>query len=858
MASFLRNASQCEELIRLWELQLQVEEALQKTLTPVSPDIAQSEGRPYFKIPLPGKKHSDFFSFLLREQCELPLNIQKEQVPFLKYLHRQDKIKRKYHQEMEHDFIVGFPAFYYKNRFGQEKLSALFKFPLLKIEYPKTFDSIASGPQASFITDTIELWQSDIAEDEVGLTYWIDEFFLQEELEVADDEILAFRKEAAEKSYSSSDLLIAFCRKICKADSIGAQDDTVFDHIVRSLSAHLRTIENHSRNRQAVAVYPYSLVYKLEENQPTRQLQVELNSIVDRGLIERLPPKHPAKLYLFGNNEEEGYARSIAGQYLNSPLTKSQYNAIKVVRKRKLSTINGPPGTGKTHTIRNIAADRFVRYVADIASPDHVAADLHDLTLVASTNNRAVDNALEGMEIDDLLPVSIRMGSRIVMSRTTVDFLKLYCKKLSKMREHISLREFYSLKKKLKDALKKSKNGRMDTPQIYYDAYLLARKVLNAWAGANRDKLLKLLRTIILDIEEKRGIKSLKRKKNLYLFASAFPLVGSTLLSLRNLFPLEASSIGMVIIDEAGQCQPSYILPALVRARQAAMIGDVLQLEPIAKLRMDDIETLSRKRNVDIDPDSLRFFTASAEVPRSSQHIAITACHAIHELKEHFRCQPPIIRVCMQLCGYDLDVKTKTTRTFDSHLFYKDVQGNERRCGGSWANDAEAGELFKIVGMLHNFGVKYGEMAVLTPYRGHLNVINQILAKNRLPFASGEIGFDKQNAITTGTIHRFQGGERRIVLFSHVIANGMPDFLNSRVNLLNVAVSRAQELFIFVGSLGNLSKGTYTALLKKHLEKYGQPFSRCRPPYTWQPANEERKKEAFNPSALKKNLDGKI
>ncbi|MCP4135616.1 MAG: ATP-binding domain-containing protein, partial [bacterium] len=73
-----------------------------------------------------------------------------------------------------------------------------------------------------------------------------------------------------------------------------------------------------------------------------------------------------------------------------------------------------------------------------------------------------------------------------------------------------------------------------------------------------------------------------------------------------------------------------------------------------------------------------------------------------------------------------------------------------------------------------------------------------------------------------GTVHRFQGGEKRIVLFSHVIAKGEPRFLNSRVNLLNVAVSRAQKHFIFIGSLEALSRGTYTSLLKKHLIQEGE------------------------------------
>ncbi|MGI2909745.1 AAA domain-containing protein [Tolypothrix sp. VBCCA 56010] len=54
-----------------------------------------------------------------------------------------------------------------------------------------------------------------------------------------------------------------------------------------------------------------------------------------------------------------------------------------------------------------------------------------------------------------------------------------------------------------------------------------------------------------------------------------------------------------------------------------------------------------------------------------------------------------------------------------------------------------------------------------------------------------------------GTIHTFQGGEKSVIILSTRQCRKEDSlwFINRRPNLLNVAVSRARELFILVGNL---------------------------------------------------------
>lgn len=836
MPSFLSKKEESNELVRIWKATLLVEEAMQKALTPVLPKVAKYEGRTYFKQSLPDNSDLDSISFLLREKSDIKIKLNEEITPFLQYLTRQDALKKRYRQPIEHDFMVGFPTFYYKNRFGKEKLTTLFKFPLSKIEYPSISDQPSAGFQDSFLANEMEIkvFQELLDDQEFGYAYWLDELFLEEELGILDDEILKFRRLCTKNSYGASQFISEFCKRILNFsidESLDLDKEKIFPQLFKALKNHLQQKSSISLNNQFTSVFSFALIYELNSFQPTWQLQNDLTDIIDNDLLYSLGKSHPAKFYLYGKNVENKSSSSIQGQYNATPLTKSQELSIRATKKRKFTTINGPPGTGKTHIIRNILADRLVHFVNQIDSLDFKIGNLHKISLVTSTNNRAVDNALEGMDIDGVLPASIRVGSRIVLSSVTCDFLRLYITELSKREDYQYIKTFYGYREKLISLLDKKKchaesGAQIETSQLRFDTYTLARKMLDAWVSCNKQKVLRLLKLVIKDIEERRGLRTLKKKSHLDLFMTLFPLSGCTLLSLRNMFPMDKSIIGMIIIDEAGQCAPAYLLPALLRSRHAVMIGDIMQLEPIAKLRIGDIEDLRKSRQIKISPESCRFFSSYMENLRSAHHISLEACKNVVSLKEHFRCENKIIQISIELCDYELNVLTSNDKTSDvlwNELQYLDIEGTETRYGGSWVNEIEIGQIIKIIKAISGYGIPYSDIAVLTPYKGQLSHINIALRKENIKNSGSDIYFNSDNSISSGTVHRFQGGERRIVIFSTVISKGEPRFLNSRVNLLNVALSRAQSSFIFVGSLQALSKGPYTNLLKQHLLTYGIP-----------------------------------
>ncbi len=81
-------------------------------------------------------------------------------------------------------------------------------------------------------------------------------------------------------------------------------------------------------------------------------------------------------------------------------------------------------------------------------------------------------------------------------------------------------------------------------------------------------------------------------------------------------------------------------------------------------------------------------------------------------------------------------------------------------------------------------------------------------------------GLDKKSV---GTIHTFQGSEKKVIILSTKVCGTQDNinWINKRPNLLNVAVSRAKELFILVGNLYRLEKGKLTRQLVEHIREYG-------------------------------------
>jgi hypothetical protein len=304
-----------------------------------------------------------------------------------------------------------------------------------------------------------------------------------------------------------------------------------------------------------------------------------------------------------------------------------------------------------------------------------------------------------------------------------------------------------------------------------------------------------------------------------------FPVFLTTLHSLRRLFPYpDGGCIDQVIVDEAGQIPLHQVFPALVRSKRGIIVGDPFQLEPVIPLngqKKEDYQTQA--------------FLARGLTETDFDCYSPTACTAYHRaagaylqsgeignpiiLKEHYRCVPPIITFCDRLCHYGMKIHTPNRSSYlGTNLLAYHIEDDYSQ----GVNLAEVEKVESLIEHLLTAGYclhspnQDKTIGVISPYRRQANALGSRLQSHFVDFPNDSIG----------TAHTFQGGQKSVMILS--TRQSQTDdslwFLNRQPNLLNVAVSRARELFILVGNLEKLSEGGYTKLLVEHIEQFGEIY----------------------------------
>jgi superfamily I DNA and/or RNA helicase len=355
-----------------------------------------------------------------------------------------------------------------------------------------------------------------------------------------------------------------------------------------------------------------------------------------------------------------------------------------------------------------------------------------------------------------------------------------------------------------------------------------------AWLRQHRAPILKTLELGIVACRNLRSLRTLldSPKAAGSWLRQLFPGLGCTLLSLGNALKADAPSCRLVVIDEAGQCPSAYAVSALLRAHSALLIGDVHQLEPVVGLSREDERRILRGLSLKLAPARLEPYRMFDESGNSAQSVADRAVPLRPSLRDHFRCQPSIIALPEAWCGYGLTVRTpprsrsgQAPRLSAATLF-QDCDGNQERFAGSWVNHAEIEQVLGWLGYLLQQGILPSEIGVITPFRSQSEALSRQLSAARIPLARAfeeeeadanlELfgGQSRGSGVAVGTVHRFQGGERSIIVFSSTLTRAANlRFVDERVNLLNVAVSRAREHFLVIGHEATLNAGHNTRRL---------------------------------------------
>lgn len=372
---------------------------------------------------------------------------------------------------------------------------------------------------------------------------------------------------------------------------------------------------------------------------------------------------------------------------------------------------------------------------------------------------------------------------------------------------------------------------RLDELDKYLDVnarFKIFRLTVHYWEG----RWLLEVRKRLKDVENHRANGLKAKQKRLQLRMMVTPCIVSTLYML----PTQMSGkkhegndsyseeynynfIDLLIIDEGGLIPPGVAGASLSLAKQAVVIGDTRQIEPIQSLSCQvDIGNL---HHLDILPrdytqgqyDHLKNMgktVSGGSVMKAAQmlspyHYDLAMERGMY-LYEHRRCYDNIINFCNELCYANKLIPKRGLAPKNADLptlGHLHIDGLcEKANGGSRYNLLEGHTIVHwLADHRQQLESTYGKslsdiVCVITPFGAQSQVISQACREKGIRVGKGE------GEMIVGTVHAIQGAERPLVIFSPVYSKHFDGpFIDRSDSMLNVAVSRAKDHFLVFGDM---------------------------------------------------------
>lgn len=273
----------------------------------------------------------------------------------------------------------------------------------------------------------------------------------------------------------------------------------------------------------------------------------------------------------------------------------------------------------------------------------------------------------------------------------------------------------------------------------------------------------------------------------------------------RGSFSREFPFFDVVIIDEVSKCTPPELLIPALKARKLVLVGDHKQLPPLL-----DNNTL------DEVAEQLSSTTQELSYLRESlfSHRFEEANYSIKKmLNIQYRMHPNIMDAINQFYNGNLKCGLPQPDIQRAHNLETNIINNnhhlmwvttpivngfrETRDGTSYVNHREIDAIINLCQQIESSwllkvdrGENRKEIGIITFYGSQLRQIESRINPNDFPSLH----------IRTGTVDRFQGMEKQVIIVSLVRNNRHNEIGFARApERVNVAFSRAQELLIIVG-----------------------------------------------------------
>lgn len=281
------------------------------------------------------------------------------------------------------------------------------------------------------------------------------------------------------------------------------------------------------------------------------------------------------------------------------------------------------------------------------------------------------------------------------------------------------------------------------------------------------------------------------------------PVISSTFASIQSMLKdvTEENSLGLLIVDEAGQASPHMMLGAYFRAQTAIVVGDPKQIEPVVttpdpiRRSFEGVEAyMSKILSVQNFADALNPFGTYLQNGMTDEKEWVGCPLTVHR-----RCIEPMFSISNAL-SYDNIMVNSTLEPEDKEFCIKqsewrDISGNEIGNKNHFVKK-QADAVFNLIYDYYEKNKCLPKVYIITPFTTVKNGLRDTLKSlgNHIP------GFDTFLDDALGTVHTFQGkgtDEVFLVLGCDQNALGAVQWVNA--NIVNVAVTRAKYRICIVG-----------------------------------------------------------
>ncbi|MBP3733185.1 MAG: DUF2726 domain-containing protein [Bacilli bacterium] len=549
-----------------------------------------------------------------------------------------------------------------------------------------------------------------------------------------------------------------------------------------------------------------------------------------------------------------------SGQEIRAPIISpfgsnlSQSEALKMMFSNRISIVEGPPGTGKTQTILNFIANAVINGLSIAVVSNNNSAtdnvyeklDKYGYSFIAAPlgNRDNVESFFEEYDSDipyferhkvnasqltylySHLPYYFQIENMKKKKEELLDGIELEYKhflgdnadvdfssvrfKPEKVKSDNILKVMIKLKESQKELSKLSKfliRLKLKTDKRFFELdkgdyivhlnnlYYLSKiielkndiKFLNQelnnkslsekiteYVSLSNNYFENSLTKIFSSSNRKRYEKD-NYKRQFAEFVKDYPVVLSSTYSLAKCSQ-RGFMFDYLIVDESSQVNMASAILSMRVARNIVAVGDIKQLPQI-----DDDSFKERNKEL----------LSQFKVPKTYSYYGNSIMSSLLSLygekipktmlKEHYRCSPEIISFCnKKFYDGELIIYTKSKSNDYTMKVIKTAPGNFARKNPDGSGLYNQREIDEIKELLKRETLE--DVGVIAPYRYHTEV------------AMNQLG----DMVDASTIHKFQGREKKTIIFSSVI-NSSNEFVEND-NLINVAVSRAIDKFILVTS----------------------------------------------------------